>query len=249
MLRWHTLDPSRRHRCRDPEGAGSEWQQVALPVPLSRGARLDHRYDGLILSLETFIAWGHQLRASWETENFAPLGDRSSGDSTVLAAAITQMFSSMATMQRTLQKLGAMQESNPAKNTSPSVCSCTTIRSDVVVDAPSLSDCFYNWYTLELWLTTSQKKQHFIRADLKASVNIMIISAGSDIDVPTAPLHHDGVAYQPWKRELWTLAEDLDVKTNECLATWTERINQNRQGPWGSAGENCVRNIAYDSLC
>jgi hypothetical protein len=47
----------------------------------------------------------------------------------------------------------------------------------------------------------------------------MIISAGSDIDVPTAPLHHDGVAYQPWKRELWTLAEDLDVKTNECLAT------------------------------
>jgi hypothetical protein len=118
---------------------------------------------GSDLSLETCIAWGHQLRASWETENFAQLGDRSAGNTSVLAAAITQILSSIATMQRTLHKLVAMQESQPVNNVSPSVCSCTTTPStadsacDVVVDAHSLSSCFYNWYTLELWHSNAEE--------------------------------------------------------------------------------------------
>jgi hypothetical protein len=160
-----------------------------------------------------------------ETENFAQLGDRSAGNTSVLVAAITQMLSLIATMQRTLHKLIAMQESQRVNNVSSSVCSCTRTPSsagsacDVIVDAHSLLGCFYNWYTLELWHTATQKKHQFIRSDLKASVNIMIIAAGRNIDVPSAPLHRDGAAYQLWKQALWTLAEDLDMKANAALGS------------------------------
>ncbi|KAE8962167.1 hypothetical protein PR001_g29797, partial [Phytophthora rubi] len=139
---------------------------------------------GSRLSLDMCIAWGCQLRTSWETENFAQLGERSGGDTTVLAAAITQILSSIAEMQRTLHKLVAMQGDKPRSDASPTVCNCATtapvVQScrDVVVEAYSLAGCFYNWYTLELWHTATQKKQQFARADLKASINIMIIAAG-----------------------------------------------------------------------
>ncbi|EGZ08154.1 hypothetical protein PHYSODRAFT_526318 [Phytophthora sojae] len=108
------------------------------------------------------------------------------------------MLSSIAAMQRTLQKLAS---------------------TDTVVEAHSLASCFYNWYTLELWHTAAtQEKQQFVRADLKAGVNIMII-AGREVDVPTAPLDRDGVAYRLWKQRVWTLAEDLDKKVNAALGS------------------------------
>ncbi|KAG3106318.1 hypothetical protein PI125_g13244 [Phytophthora idaei] len=61
-------------------------------------------------------------------------------------------------------------------------CSCAAAessappRADVAVDAHSLAEWLYIWYTLELWYTATQKKQQFVRADLEASFNIMTIA-------------------------------------------------------------------------
>ncbi|EGZ15138.1 hypothetical protein PHYSODRAFT_333408 [Phytophthora sojae] len=129
---------------------------------------------GARLSLDTCIGWGRQLRTAWQTENFGQLGERSNGNTTVLAAAVTQMLSSVSTMQRTLQKLVAVQESKSASAMAPQAST------DAVVEAHSLAGCFYNWYTLELWHTATQKKEQLVRADLKAGVNIMIIAAGRE---------------------------------------------------------------------
>ncbi|EGZ14111.1 hypothetical protein PHYSODRAFT_387176, partial [Phytophthora sojae] len=66
----------------------------------------------------------------------------------------------------------------------------TTLNVDAfVLDAALASLLIHldDWYTLELWHTATQKKQQFVRADLKAGVNIMIIAAGREVDVPTAP--------------------------------------------------------------
>ncbi|RAW38987.1 hypothetical protein PC110_g4782 [Phytophthora cactorum] len=90
-------------------------------------------------------------------------------------------------------------------------------RTDVVVEAHSLAGCLYNWYTLKLWHTATQKKQQFVRADLKACINIMIIAVGRDVDVLSAPLERDGVAHQLWKQTPWTLAESLGTNTNTAL--------------------------------
>jgi hypothetical protein len=64
-----------------------------------------------------------------------------------------------------LPKLVELQQSSaPAlANAVPSSCASTVAssksHSDVVVEANSLVGCFYNWYTLELWHTSTQKKQ------------------------------------------------------------------------------------------
>ncbi|EEY58762.1 uncharacterized protein PITG_10894 [Phytophthora infestans T30-4] len=39
----------------------------------------------------------------------------------------------------------------------------------------------------ELWQTATQKKQQFVRVDLKACINIKIIAGGRDIDIHSAP--------------------------------------------------------------
>ncbi|OWZ18063.1 hypothetical protein PHMEG_0007906 [Phytophthora megakarya] len=108
---------------------------------------------GLRLSLENCVGWGRQLRSAWETANYVQLGERCGGDTSVLAATVTQLIFSIATMQRALHNA-------------------------VVVEMHSLAGCGYNWYTLKQWNTASQKKQQFGRADLKACVNIMMV-AGS----------------------------------------------------------------------
>ncbi|EGZ13857.1 hypothetical protein PHYSODRAFT_249406 [Phytophthora sojae] len=153
---------------------------------------------GARLSLDTCIGWGRQLRTAWQTENFGQLGERSNGNTTILAATVTQMLSSIAAMQRTLQKLVAAHESKATSADGPAPCRCAgqapQASTDTVVEAHSLAGCFYNWYTLELWHTATQKKQQFVRSDLKAGVNIMIIAAGREVDVTTAPLDRDGVA-------------------------------------------------------
>ncbi|KAG3074774.1 hypothetical protein PI125_g21896 [Phytophthora idaei] len=97
-------------------------------------------------------------------------------------------------MQRTLQKLVAMQEASPSRTVTAPACNCAAAessapsRADVVVEAHSLAGCLYNWYTLKLWHTTTQKKRRLVRADLKACTNIMIIAGGRGVDVPSAPL-------------------------------------------------------------
>ncbi|KAG3116311.1 hypothetical protein PI124_g5306 [Phytophthora idaei] len=45
----------------------------------------------------------------------------------------------------------------------------------------------------------------------------MIIAAGKDITVPEQPIERDGVSYRLWKQSLWSLAEDLEKKTNDAL--------------------------------
>ncbi|EGZ30110.1 hypothetical protein PHYSODRAFT_477813 [Phytophthora sojae] len=140
------------------------------------------------------------------------------------------MLSSIAAMQRTLQKLAS---------------------TDTVVEAHSLAGCFYNWYTQELWHTATQKKQQFVRADLKAGVNIMIIAAGREVDVPTAPLHRDGVAYRLWKQRVWTLAEDLDKKVNAALGSIDGKGRSKTAGSlrkrWRKLRAD--HRSAYDALC
>ncbi|KAG3002181.1 hypothetical protein PC121_g20156 [Phytophthora cactorum] len=58
---------------------------------------------------KTCANWGRELRTAWETDNFAQLGQRSAGNTAVLAAAVVQILASMTSMKYTLQKLVAMQ--------------------------------------------------------------------------------------------------------------------------------------------
>ncbi|KAK1947705.1 hypothetical protein P3T76_001715 [Phytophthora citrophthora] len=52
--------------------------------------------------------------------------------------------------------------------------------------------------------------KQFVRADLKACVNIiMMITGGRDVDVTASPMEPDGVAHRLWKQTLWTIAEVL----------------------------------------
>ncbi|KAE9074522.1 hypothetical protein PF010_g24647 [Phytophthora fragariae] len=155
-------------------------------------------------TLATCIGSGHQLRAAWETENFAQLGGNCGGDTAVLASAVTQMLSSIAAMQRTLGKLVTMQEKRdaqaeqaqaPSESSAPSVL-VTTDNSSSSVEAHTLAGCFYNWYVLQLWHTATNKKQQFVRADLKACINIMLIASGTHISIPAQPLDRDGVSYR-----------------------------------------------------
>ncbi|EEY63111.1 uncharacterized protein PITG_14761 [Phytophthora infestans T30-4] len=101
------------------------------------------------------------------------------------------MLASIGTMQQTLHKLD-----------------------DVVVEAHTLAGCFFNWFTLELWHTVTQKKQQFGQADLKACINVMMVTGGRDMNIPAAPVERTEVAYRMWKQTLRTLAEDLDKKAN-----------------------------------
>ncbi|KAE9038599.1 hypothetical protein PR002_g5926 [Phytophthora rubi] len=150
-----------------------------------------------------------------------------------------------------------MQGDKPRSDASPTVCNCATttpvVQSyrDVVVEAYSLAGCFYNWYTLELWHTATQKKQQFARADLKASINIMIIAAGRDLDVPLAPLDPEGVAYRLWKQAVWTLAEDLDGKANTVLGNIDGKGRSRTAGSlrkrWRKLRVN--HRPPYDALC
>ncbi|EGZ18801.1 hypothetical protein PHYSODRAFT_255426 [Phytophthora sojae] len=104
---------------------------------------------GARLSLDSYIGWGRQLRTAWQTENFGQLGERSNGNATILATAVTQMLSSIAAMQRTLQKLVAVHESKSASADGPAPCRCDSqapqATTDTVVEAHSLAGCFYNW--------------------------------------------------------------------------------------------------------
>ncbi|KAG2919598.1 hypothetical protein PC116_g9254 [Phytophthora cactorum] len=45
----------------------------------------------------------------------------------------------------------------------------------------------------------------------------MIISAGKDIAVPGQPIDREGGSYRLWKQSLWSLAEEIDKKTNDAL--------------------------------
>ncbi|OWY94919.1 hypothetical protein PHMEG_00035216, partial [Phytophthora megakarya] len=102
---------------------------------------------GSLLSLDTCIGWGQQLRTAWETENFGLLEERSNSNTTVLGAAVTQMLTSVASMQRTPHKLVAIQENNSGSTASaPCRCADQTPQpnNDVVVEAHSLAGCFYN---------------------------------------------------------------------------------------------------------
>ncbi|ETN14509.1 hypothetical protein PPTG_22131 [Phytophthora nicotianae INRA-310] len=102
-----------------------------------------------------------------------------------------------------------------------------------------------------LWNTATQKKQQFVRADLKACINIMIIVAGRDVDVPAAPLDPDGVANQLWKQELWTLSADLDTKTNAALCKLDDKGNSKTPGSlrnrWRK--QRTDHRGVYDALC
>ncbi|KAG3104260.1 hypothetical protein PI125_g13618 [Phytophthora idaei] len=120
------------------------------------------------------------------------------------------MLTSIAATQRSLTKLVALQErkgdqaeetqSAAINSATPHVAS--TNSSKIVAEAHSLIGCFYNWYTLQLWHTATQKKQQFVRADLKACINVMIITAGKAITVPEQPIERDGVSYRLWKQSL-----------------------------------------------
>ncbi|KAF4133256.1 hypothetical protein GN958_ATG17557 [Phytophthora infestans] len=94
-------------------------------------------------SLEVCAGWGRQLHAAWETESYAHLRQRTGGETTVLAAAVTQILTSMASMQRTQQKLVAMQEVPPrSPATTLSCCAPTESsappRTDVIAEAHPL---------------------------------------------------------------------------------------------------------------
>ncbi|EGZ24502.1 hypothetical protein PHYSODRAFT_325616 [Phytophthora sojae] len=95
------------------------------------------------------------------------------------------------------------------------------------------------------------KKQQFVRADLKAGVNVMIIAAGREVDVPTAPLDRDGVAYRLWKQRVWTLAEDLDKKVNAALGSIDGKGRSKTAGSlrkrWRKLRAD--HRSAYDALC
>ncbi|KAG3183039.1 hypothetical protein PC128_g14397 [Phytophthora cactorum] len=138
-------------------------------------------------------------------------------------------------MQRTLQKLVAMQEASPSRTVTTSACNCAAAesiappRADVVVEAHSLAGCLYNWDTLELCHTATQKKQRIVCADLKACINVMIIAGDWDVDVPSAPLERDGVVHQLWKQTLWMLAESLNKTPTRRSAISTGRAARKRQ--------------------
>ncbi|KAF4146847.1 hypothetical protein GN958_ATG03984 [Phytophthora infestans] len=88
--------------------------------------------------------WGRQLRTVWETENYAQLGQRVGGETTVLAAAVIQILTSMASMKRMLQKLVAMQEVPPRSPATTSSCCAPTEPSaprctNVIAEAHSLA--------------------------------------------------------------------------------------------------------------
>ncbi|OWZ13497.1 hypothetical protein PHMEG_00013164 [Phytophthora megakarya] len=164
---------------------------------------------GYNLSLEACVGWDRRLRSAWETENFAQLGERCTGSSTVLAGAVTQMLSSIATMQRTLQKLVAMHETTPTSAASSAPCGyaeCVTQQNnEVVVEAHSLA----------------------------------------------APTEHDGVSYRLWKQIVWTLAENLDKKTNTALARidgkGKSKTAESLRKRWGKL--RVVHRPAYDAIC
>ncbi|KAF4133905.1 hypothetical protein GN958_ATG17242, partial [Phytophthora infestans] len=153
------------------------------------------------------------LRIAWESENNAQLGQRAGGEKTVLAAAVTQILTSMASMQRTLQKLVAIQEVPP--RSPATILSCYALTES---RSPP---------RLELWQTATQKKQQFVRVDLKACINIKIIAGGRDIDIHSAP------------QALWTLAESLDTtpKPTPHSATSTGRAARRQQARCENAGE------------
>ncbi|KAG2799321.1 hypothetical protein PC129_g21641 [Phytophthora cactorum] len=162
------------------------------------------------LTLATCVGWGQQLRTACETDNFAQLKRGCGGDTAVLTLAITQMLTSIAATQRSLTKLVALQErkgdqavetqSAAINSATPHVAS--TNSSNIVAEAHSLIGCFYNWYTLQLWHTATQNKQQFVRASLKACINVMIITAGKAITVSEQPIERDGVSYRLWKHSL-----------------------------------------------
>ncbi|KAF4127845.1 hypothetical protein GN958_ATG22961 [Phytophthora infestans] len=168
----------------------------------------------------------------WEAENHVQLGNRSGGDTAALSAAITQMLASIGTMLQTLHKLVAMHEAQPCISSQPPTCSCSTSDSsaplpprqdDVVVEAHTLAGCFFDWFTLELWHTATQKKQQFVHADLKTCINIMMVTGGRDMNIPAAPVERNGVSYRMWKQALWALVEDLDKKANCKLRSIDEK--------------------------
>ncbi|ETL47535.1 hypothetical protein L916_02730 [Phytophthora nicotianae] len=101
-----------------------------------------------MLRWDTGCLWKHVL------DGFAPRGKQrtslSGGDTTVLAAAVTQLLSSVSTMQRALQKLVKIQEPSSSASPGNTSCSCATENprshhtTDVVVEAHALAGCFYN---------------------------------------------------------------------------------------------------------
>ncbi|KAG2799753.1 hypothetical protein PC118_g20635 [Phytophthora cactorum] len=136
---------------------------------------------GARLLLDTCTNWGRQLRTAWETENYVQLGQRAGGDTTVLAAAVTQILASMASMQRTLQKLVAMQEASPSRTVPHQYAAVQ--QNPAHCHAPTSSSRRIRWRVACM-------------TDLKACINIIIIAGSRDVDVPSAPLERDGVAHQ-----------------------------------------------------
>ncbi|ETN01472.1 hypothetical protein PPTG_17373 [Phytophthora nicotianae INRA-310] len=129
-------------------------------------------------------------------------------------------------MQQTLHKSVSMHEATSSCNCTANGTNDTGVdtscvrepsREDVIAESHSLGECWYNWYTQELWNTATEKKQQFVRVDLKARVNVMMIGAGRDINVSSPLLDRDGVSYRMWEQALRTLAEDMNRKTNRAL--------------------------------
>ncbi|GAB9476842.1 hypothetical protein Gpo141_00013900 [Globisporangium polare] len=185
---------------------------------------------GSHLSMSLCVDWGKQLSAAWKTENFAQIGASCSGDSAVLTAAITQILNSISSIERTLSKLTLVQERQNAlfntreKDTRDQAeeqivlaRQLPAIPPDITPEASTLAGCVMNWFTYELWHAADSKKQQFLRADLKACVNIMLILGGTALHVPARPFGNATIAHELWKQTVWTLAENLDRATNDKL--------------------------------
>ncbi|KAF4141396.1 hypothetical protein GN958_ATG09367 [Phytophthora infestans] len=154
---------------------------------------------GAHLTLDSCIEWGRQLRVLWKAKNHVQLGNSSGGDTAALSAAITQNagfdWNNAANIAQ------ACCHARGTAFTSGSSAPLSPRQDDVVVEAHTLAGRFFNWFTLDMWHTATQKRQQFVRADLKACISIMMATGGRDMNIPAAPA-------------LWTLAEDLDKKVN-----------------------------------
>lgn len=107
---------------------------------------------GSRLSMATCVGWGRQMKAAWKTDNFAQVGTSSGGNSAVLTAAITQILSSISSIERAIAKLADIQEKqsklrnndDQAEALEPHVPARLP---DIVPEASTLAGCLYNWYT------------------------------------------------------------------------------------------------------
>lgn len=93
---------------------------------------------GTSVSIKTCHGWGSTLMSGWKSANFAQTGVASGGDSSVMAAAITQILASINRIENRVAQLGAAQSARESSVGTLSVGTTTSSSSTEV--QPRLSE-------------------------------------------------------------------------------------------------------------